>query len=259
MKKYLIFIVFTILLSCTSNNQYEPFIIKKEYIPLSLPQWILEIPSGNYEIGISQKMTSKQKELDNAKEFAAINYNRNIHSFVVNNKAVKKGEEIKDFRKFSVNISASIDKLHSIYNSMTLIDSIYMGNYFVALFSMYNEPKITFSKEMKSTFSQPDWHKSQNIYIENNKIYSTVKYSSATMNNAVNIAMEKARTNIASYKTKHVLSSTISTETNTSTNYAIETKMILGKVVTSNIYILKKKTNNALFSYEVYLRMWSSE
>jgi len=256
MKKYLIFIMFAFLLSCSSNTDYKPFVITKEHIPIKLPNWMINIPEGDFEIGISHKTSN---ESSNAKEFAAINYNRNIHSFVVDNKAVKKGEQIKDSSSFNINVSASIEDLHSIYDSMTLLDSVYVGNYFIGLFSTDKNADIKISNDMIKTFSIPNWYKPQKIYVENGKIYATVKYSSATMDGAVKIAMEKARIAIASYKTKHVLASTTSTDTKTSTDYAIETKMILGKVKTSNIYILKKKTDNALFSYEVYLRMWSKQ
>ena len=256
MKKYLIFIMFTFLLSCSSNNTYKPFVMTQEHISMELPNWMIDVPDGNFEIGISHKTTG---EKGNAKEFAAINYNRNIHSFVVNNKAVKKGEQIKDFRTFNVNSPVSIKDLRSIHDSMTLVDSAYAGNYFLALFSTDKSLKISHSTDMIKTFSVPSWYRPQKVYVQNGKIYATIRYSSATMDGAVKIAMEKARTAIASYKTKHVLASTTSTEIKTSTDYAIETKMVLGKVKTSNIYILKKKTDNALFSYEVYLRMWSEQ
>ncbi len=253
MKKYVIFILILIT-ACSTNINHSPTVFKKEYQAIKLPDWLLNIPPGKYEIGISQKMSDKKNELINAKEFAAVNFNRNKHSFIVNNFAKIKGEEFSNQKKFKINVSSSVKNLKSVSDSLCLVDSTYISGYLVALFH-YGK---NFAKSSYSDISQltiPSWYNQNKIRISGNEIFATVKYSSAYLTSAVNKAMEKARFVIASYKNQHVQSINTSTYSSTKKAYTLESKILLGNLKTTNIFILKKKSDDALTSYEVYLRM----
>ncbi len=254
MYKYFFILFLLIFTACSSNNQNKTAVFKKEFIPLNLPEWLLELPKGDYEIGISKKLYDKSEEKKQAKEFATVNYNRNRNSVIINNIAKTEGEEISDYKKFQLNVSSSIDKLKEIYKSLSLVDSIYTGNYFIGLFSYNNPTKIKKSACTKRLVI-PDWYKENQLTFSNGFVFACVKESSADLANAVNKAMEKARIELAKYKTRHIKVVSTSTYKLTKKAYTMETQTVLGNLKTTNIYIIKKIDDNSLYSYTVYLRM----
>ncbi len=255
MNKYLILLLSAILFACASNNNFDKnSVFKKEYIPLTLPNWLLNIPNGNYEIGISLKYPSKKEELKHAKEFATVNLNRNRNSFVVNKTAKIESGESSNFANFKINVSASVAQIDSILKSLSLVDSYYTGNYFIGLFTSDKNKKKIQAETIKK-LSVPQWYKRHGLAFDKKYVYASVKTSSADLINAIRQAMENARYNLARYKTQHI--SVISTNTYNYNQkaYSMETNTILGNLKTVNIFIIKKISDNSLYSYEVYLRM----
>ncbi|MCD4819832.1 MAG: hypothetical protein K8S23_14200 [Candidatus Cloacimonetes bacterium] len=258
MKNAILLALIFFLLGCSSANhfQFEPYLPKTQHAELMLPAWLTNFPdSPDYVLGVSYLENDRLKMEGAAKEFAAVQINRNKNSIIIS----KHARSYSDQAQFEVNVSSSIDSLKNCYEELDMIENVVINNYFLALFKLKSAINIHYDKKLISnqTVSKPDWF-SENHIIENEHIFSFSQSSSENLIFAFEKAFEICRIQIADYLEKNIKSILTNRGKYNEKYVAIETDMLLSNLIISNIFI-SSKTYDSLSAYTVYVKMHYSE
>ena len=251
--KILRLILLLSLVSCAHQAHFQKDnLYSISYSELFFPRWFIEFPQDtNLSIGISYK-SNNSAMIESAKENAAIFYCRNKASVAID----KYAQNYQNRASFSLNVSANPDELVRIKKSFTLVDSFFVNENFVGLFSIANSSISDELKEIVSnhTQSKPDWYKNNGVHVVDNRFYCTAHSSSSSLMNAFNKASQQARLDISSFLQSEVNSELLIRNKYLSKFVSIETDSIIENFQLESCYV-SFLLEDSLPSYHVYLKM----
>ena len=255
MNRTLLIIALLILLGCASQTEFEEvkMIHKIEYP--QLPGWVYELPTGDYVIGIARKSFDEGEMKDAAKQMAAVMKSRNEASYSIEKFASITTEDLlRDGKaEFRLNVSASPETTHNIYETLKMVDEVFFFDYYLALFSLQND-NVAEKYKKKFVANLPDWYERNKIAVENSHIISYASGSSSNLISAWESSAEIARLEIAKYIEKDVQSALISIDEEMEKSLALETTKKLIEMKIRRCFISSELHDN-LRSYKVFMEM----
>lgn len=220
-------------------------------IPL-MPDWFLNQQNSEFCIGLSKKSFDRDNMIDGAKQMAAVMKSRNQSSYSIKKYAKSESDNFHQNGSADFHLEVSSDPAvpQKIYDTLTLIDSFFINDNFVGLFS---QTDITINNS-KNLPNFPDWSLNKELRIENNRAISLGKATSASLTPAYEAAVQNAREKILSYYITSVNSAIINIDDNLQSDVSVESA---GKLVSININhcFVTSMFRDGLFSYEVQIEM----
>lgn len=267
-----------VLVSCSANqeisrNQDNIEKTGYQYLEITLPDWLINVPSGSQNIiGISKTSRNTEEMITVAREMAAVQYARNLSSFNIS-KYIQVDRsytdvEYHDSRNFNFQVSDP-SRLWKIYEHLHLIDHYILHNtYFFALFEIDESRKSDLSAfEADTEFSgghqlspsvSPEWYREEGVSQAGNYLVSTSKASSSCLIDAWTKATQEARLMQSAFYSTMVESLSESGFVNQSEQVrsvtALETLYNLRDIELSKSYVRSMYRNNNLY-YTVYIEL----
>ena len=214
MKRLCILLIAPILIltACSRNELERPSYSqpKAEIHTFEIPAWLLEMPEGDFSIGISyaEPPTSAQSQ-DYGKDFAAIALSRNHSSYIVDKYSVMSlaAQTDDNYRAASFNlvVSQDLDYLRSAAQNLKKISSFNSNGYWL---SVYGFEDVALDSSMvccDNTEVTPAWARSSGVSLDNGTIYSVGSSRQATLMDAFNASHEMALRSVGQHLVRNVV------------------------------------------------------
>lgn len=220
-------------------------------IPL-VPDWFLNQQNNNYCIGFALKSYDRETMKDGAKQMAAVMKSRNNSAYSIKKYAKTDSDNFNQNGSADFQLEVSTDPTvpQKIYDKLTLIDSFFINDNFVGLFSE-SEIKVNKTKTLPHF---PDWASNKELRIEKNRAISVGKATSASLIPAYEAAVQNAREKILAYYITSVNSAILNIDESMQSEVAVESS---GKLVSMQINhcFVTTMFRGGLYSYEVQVEM----
>lgn len=214
MKKSLItfLLTFLIIAGCAhKKNLPEEPVIKEKIRTVQVPQWFIDLPSGDYAIGIS-KLSIRNLEMKTAAfQNAVVQFCRNQSSFIVNKKALRETElSLSGNADFQVVVNSNPQLLRTISEELVLIDEFWFYDNYIGLFGLQeteiDKSLIELSYSDDPNKDIPGWYHYE-LQKESGIINATVRADSYSLESAWQKALDNARLKLAAFLETDVSSS----------------------------------------------------
>lgn len=258
MRSLLLLTLSLLLLAACSTPQKISTPTEKT-IPFAAKNWLATVPEGDYSIGISYSdpmFGNTTTAL--ARDFAAVVMSRNHSAYVVDKQILLElaREREIDLTRMSFNfvVSADMDFLSRAARDLVLLDSFNAYGFFIGLYGL--EPRKLSAKDTAISNSptiDPE-AAMQEIYLEGNTLYSTATSRQAELQDAFNLAQEKALRQIAQYRLQTVLAKIRSYDDETDQAMALETVTRNQQCRFDSVSIIHHQVGET-HSYSVTLRL----
>lgn len=256
----IIAIYLTLLCSCSRNAEYEPMygFDKRQYQAFEAPEWLWNIPSGNYAIGIAweDRLTGSGAE-ETAREFAAIALSRNHGSYIVDkNMIVSLSEQsILDWNQYGFNLVVSADPafMRNAFTEMQLLDKYETHGYWIGLFGL-EKMDVSSEKQSMNILDLPSWCNDKDVITQGDKLYAVASSHQANLMDAFMGAQEQALKQIGRYRIQKVMGRILASDTMLEKSIALETVTQSQNTSFVSTYVIFMR-NNETPSYKVFLRL----
>ncbi len=174
-----------------------------------VPAWLMELPPGDYSIGIAWRPTMFDSDAeDSARDFAAVSLSRNHSAYVVDKSLVYSLSQMQEIDwnnvNFNVVVSADPDFLRRAARDLIMLDMIEIHGFLIALFGFSPiEPDKT--PRLMHLTTKPAWCDQSNLLVADQSVYITGTALSANLFEAWAKAQETALSTIARYRVQRVV------------------------------------------------------
>jgi len=200
------------LMGCPAKQpmveMYSPARIS--YLTAEVPAWLMELPQGDYAIGIAWRPTLFDGDSeDSARDFAAVSMSRNHSAYVVDKSLVYSLSQMEEIDwnnvNFNVVVSADTTYLRKAAEELIMLDSVEVHGFVIGLFG-FHETEIDKTLRMMQRSTMPAWCEQTHLTISGESVYITGTALSANLIDAWQEAQETALRTIARYRVQRVVS-----------------------------------------------------
>lgn len=213
--KRLYFPLLIIVLALTACSRYEVerptyYEPKVEFHTFEMPRWLLEMPEGEYSIGIcyAEPPTSAHSQ-DYGKDFAAIALSRNHSSYIVDKYSVMSlaAQTDDNYRAASFNlvVSQDLDYLRTAAQNLQMIDSFNSNGYVISFYSFDQVDLNSMMTYIANPEGIPSWARNTGVSLDLGRIYSVGSSRQATLMDAFNAAHEMALRYVGQHLVRNVV------------------------------------------------------
>ncbi len=247
------------MMGCAAKKPHlqTPVPAKVNHLPTEVPAWLMELPPGDYAIGIAWRPTMFGSDAeDSARDFAAVALSRNHSAYVVDKSLVYSLSQMQEIDWNNVNInvvvSADTDFLRRAARDLIMLDRIEIHGFLIALFGFKPiEPDKT--PRLMHLTTKPAWCDQTNLFIADRSVYITGAALSANLFEAWTEAQETALRAIARYRVQRVVSRLVVNNDWMHQYTEMETVLRNQQVFLSRCFIEFRQIENQP-SYKVYLQ-----
>ncbi len=151
---------------------------------------------------------------------------------------------------FHLDVSTNPEQIQSIYDSFALVDSFFINDNFIGL---YSSSKSNANRKLEKSI-KPDWTKNPPIVVKNGKARSATSSTSATLQGAYESAVQYARKQILGYYFTSVSSYIENVDDSLLNELAVESSFKLVSTPITRCYV-EPLFNDGMYSYLVYIEM----
>ena len=244
---------------CNSNTEISNPAITNDVIkdkPLLVPKWFNKLPGKKYSVGISLKSYDRDTMKKAAKQMAAVMHSRSKSAYSIRKFAQTTSDSffMTNSADFHLDVSTNPEQIQSIYDSFTLVDSFFINDNFIGL---YSSSKSKANRKLEKSI-KPDWTKNPPIVVKNGKARSAASSTSATLQGAYESAVQHARKQILSYYFTTVSSYIENIDDSLLNELAVESSYKLVSTPITRCYV-EPLFNDGMYSYLVYIEMETNQ
>ncbi|MCF7918409.1 MAG: hypothetical protein K9N06_00665 [Candidatus Cloacimonetes bacterium] len=166
---YLLIIVLILLLTGCAAQEREIVIEEPESRTriMEIPAWFLELPAGDYVIGIS-KLSFMNLEMEMAAfQNAVVSYCRNHSSYIVNNQAIRESEILmaSGEARFRVIVSSEPQMLQAASEKLVKLDSFWFYDNYIGLYgwadAAFDKRRLGIEIIEEPDAAEPEWYSAE--------------------------------------------------------------------------------------------------
>ena len=227
------------------------------YLAAEVPSWLMELPKGDYAIGIAWRPTMFDSDSEeSARDFAAVSLSRNHSAYIVDKSLVYSLSQMDEIDwnnvMFNVVVSADTTFLNRAARDLVMLDSIEIHGFLIGLFG-FQETEIDQTMRMMHRSTMPSWCDHSNLYVSGESVLITSTALSANLFDAWNEAQETALRVIAQYRVQNVVSRILVSNDWVHQYTEMETVLRNQQVYLNRSFIEFRQIENQP-SYKVYLQ-----
>jgi|GEM_PF-812596 len=184
--------------------------VRVNYLTAEVPAWMMDLPEGDYTIGIAWRPTMFDSDSeDAARDFAAVSFSRNHSAYVVDKSLVYSLSQMQEIDwnnvNFKVVVSADTTFLRRSARDLILLDKVEIHGFLIALFG-FNQIETDETPRLMHMTTKPVWCDQTNLFISGESVVTTGTALSANLFDAWTQAQETALRTIARYRVQRVVS-----------------------------------------------------
>ncbi|MBM4403240.1 MAG: hypothetical protein FJ042_02450 [Candidatus Cloacimonetes bacterium] len=184
--------------------------VRVNYLTAEVPAWMMDLPEGDYTIGIAWRPTMFDSDSeDAARDFAAVSFSRNHSAYVVDKSLVYSLSQMQEIDwnnvNFKVVVSADTTFLRRSARDLILLDKVEIHGFLIALFG-FNQIETDETPRLMHMTTKPVWCDQTNLFISGESVVTTGTALSANLFDAWTQAQETALRTIARYQVQRVVS-----------------------------------------------------
>lgn len=220
--------------------------------PLLVPKWFNNLPGKKYSVGISLKSYDRDTMKKASKQMAAVMYSRSKSAYSIRKFAQTTSDTYftTNSAEFHLDLSTNPEQIQSIYDSFTLVDSFFINDNFIGL---YSSSKSNANRKLEKSI-KPDWTNNRLSVVKNGMARSIASSTSATLQGAYESAVHFARRQILSYYFTTVSSYIENIDDSLLNELAVESSFKLVSTHITRCYV-EPLFNDGMYSYLVYIEL----
>lgn len=262
MRKFGIFIIFIILISCSNNqrSRSEKLDDNTNYNqvthPINLPNWFLEVPSDEVSIGMAPTYiydsgTTQEK----IKENAAIQAQRKRSSIVIAKMKMRENQRVATpiISEFNLQVASDIPGLKDYFSECEILATSDLLGMTIGLVGNASSEVLLDSLTLPVN-GAPSWYKQDLIQTNKNDLLSSGKYTAVDMLTAYNRAYNEAVYNLIRGIKTQVKAAIISSNDYQEKFVEIDASLIIENIKNTRNSLVLRKADNA-WVYDAYVEL----